>query len=63
MWTLLLLTATFTLAVAAYIKRYGKPANFPPGQSPSMCGEIKRKHRVVEGKPLRCVRECVCVCV
>jgi hypothetical protein len=31
MWTLLLLAVTFALAVASYIQRYGKPANFPPG--------------------------------
>jgi hypothetical protein len=31
MWTLLLLAVTFALAVASYVKRFGKPANFPPG--------------------------------
>ncbi|PNF29825.1 hypothetical protein B7P43_G09527 [Cryptotermes secundus] len=31
MWTLLLLAVTFVLAVASYIRRFGKPANFPPG--------------------------------
>lgn len=31
MWTLLLLTITFVLALSSYIKRFGKPANFPPG--------------------------------